>query len=640
MSDKPNDYRSAIVRDDKGNIIENYRDKNKNNNSISFNWWDCDEAERPQKINSAIKFMAQHQSARLEQLNLSSKLYGGGSTMNLFGFASIAKSVTASQPSLERLSFNLCSSIVDTLTSKMAKNKVVPTFVTNGGDWKAQKKAKNLTKFTQGLFYKHKIHTKLIEMFGDACVWGDGFLRPYKDGTQLCIERVLPHEIWIDQVEGAVSHPQTMHRVKIMDRGLAKEMFKDLSDAIEKSNQDTYMQLGSDRTVADLVVVIESWKLKEGEKPGLHAITIGDESISEEYDKAHFPFVHFRYSKRKVGWYGQGAVERVQNLQAELNRLMILKQRSMWMMGSFKILIENGSKIVTQHLNNEVATIITYSNTKPEYIVPPSINPEIQMSIDRYIQMAYEQEGISKLATTGQVPLGIDSGKALRTLDQIGDDRFLFAAQNLEEASLTFAHLCIDVAKEIYEQEGKFKVNFIDNYFSEEIDWKDIKLDEDAYTIKAFPTNSLSNDLAGRLKDIQELTQAGFIDPMTAKKLLDAPDLEMYEAISNSSYDLTCKKIEEALFEGKFWTLEPYHNIDLADKLSIQYYNWAQYHNCPEEELQVLRDIMNQIQEMKQTMQAQAMQIAQAQAQAEAQGPQAIPEKSPKNDLLQNSPKG
>ena len=63
-----------------------------------------------------------------------------------------------------------------------------------------------------------------------------------------------------------------------------------------------------------------------------------------------FPFAHIRYASRKFGWYGQGVCERVQNLQGEINRCMILKQRALWMQGAFKVLIENGSKIVSQHL--------------------------------------------------------------------------------------------------------------------------------------------------------------------------------------------------------------------------------------------------------------------------------------------------
>lgn len=597
----------------------------------NFKWWGHEnESTRANDIAGTLKFIQTRSSGRIEQLTISTKLYGSTSAYSLFGTAFTRTSGASSNPSMQRLSYNLCASVVDTLESKMAKNKVVPFYVTNGGDWKAQKKAKDLTKFTQGIFYKYKVHEKMIEMFSDAAVWGDGFIHIFQADKELCLERVLPHEIWIDNIEGAVTQPTQMHRVKIMDRDIALAYFPDLKENIELVAPANYQEIGGAGTAADLITVVESWHLPSHPEAddGMHAISIGDGCISEQYDKDYFPFVHFRYNKRKVGWYGQGAVERLQNLQGEVNRCMILKQRSMWMQGSFKVLLENGSKVVTQHLNNDVGTLIHYTGTPPQYITPPAINPEVQQSIDRYIDMGYQQEGVSRLSTTGEAPLGVDSGKALRTLTQIADDRFMFMGQVLEDKALEIASQCIDVVKDIAEEnEGSFQVNFVDSHFMEEIDWKDICLDKEEYTLKAFPTNSLSDDLTGRLKDIQELIQAGMMDPLTGRKLLDAPDLEMYENISNASYDLICKKIEEMLFDHKQWSIEPFNNMMLAKKLALDYYNWGQLHNAPEQALGLVRNLLSQIDDATGIMNP---------PQAQAGAPQANPQAPPVSPMVPN----
>jgi len=511
----------------------------------------------------------------------------------------------------------------------MAKNKVSPTYVTNGGDWKAQKKAKDLTKFTQGIFYKFKIHEKLIEMFSDAAVWGDGFIHVFRMDEEVEFERVMPHEIWVDSVVGSVSMPTTMHRVKIMDRDIARAYFHDLSDQIDTVAPSNYQEIGAQGTAADLITVVESWKLPshEGAGDGLHAISIGDGVLTEVYEKNYFPFVHFRYSKRKVGWYGQGAVERLQNIQGELNRCLILKQRSHWMMSSFKVLLENGSKVVSQHLNNEVGTIIHYTGTPPQYVVPPATNPDLTQWIESLIAKGYQQEGVSRLSTTGEAPLGVESGKALRTLTQIADDRFMFMGQQLEQAALDLAFMAVEVVKEITELTGGYRINYVDNHFMESVDWKDIDLECEEYTLKAFPTNSLSEDLAGRLKDIQELVQAGMIDPLSGKRLLDAPDLEMYESISNAGYDLICKKLEEMLFDGTPWTIEPFNNLMLAKKLALDYYNWAQLHNCPESKLELVRNLLSQIDDLTGVTAQMGM----------PQGvPQANPQAPPTSPMIQN----
>ena len=43
--------------------------------------------------------------------------------------------------------------MIDTIVSKVTKNKPKPTFLTDGGDWDLQQKAKKLTKYCEGIFY-------------------------------------------------------------------------------------------------------------------------------------------------------------------------------------------------------------------------------------------------------------------------------------------------------------------------------------------------------------------------------------------------------------------------------------------------------------------------------------------------------
>ena len=203
----------------------------------------------------------------------------------------------------------------------------------------------------------------------------------------------------------------------------------------------------------------------------------------------------------------------------------------------FKVLIENGSKIVSQHLNNEVGTIIHYSGVPPQYIAPPATNPELQQWIDALIAYGYQQEGVSRLSTTGEAPMGVESGKALRTLNQIGDDRFLFMSQQMEDFNLEIGRQAINVVKDIYARTKKYEVVFPDTKFMETVDWGDVQLDEEQYVLKAYPTSSLSDDITGRLAEIQELTQAGMISPRASRRLMDMPDVEMADSLANAAED-------------------------------------------------------------------------------------------------------
>jgi hypothetical protein len=624
---------SMTQTDEKGRVLREPKE-NTAESAVNFKWWESSEDRMAADIAGTLKFIQLHQGSRMEQLVVSTRLYGMNSTYNLIGTAFTRASSVNSNPSSQKISFNLCESIIDSLESKMAKNKVVPTYITNGGVWNVQQKAKDLTKFTQGLFYHEKVHQKTIHAWGDGAVWGDGFVQIYRKNDKVAIDRVLPHEIFVDTIETLSGPPTQLHRVKIMSRDVAKEMLPELEEYIDTVSPANYYQIGGQGTAVDLITVTESWHLKSGPKAedGLHVFCVGDGALIEQYDDySYFPFAHTRYARRKLGFYGQGACERLQNFQGEVNRCMILKQRALWMQSAFKVLLENGSKVVSQHISNEVGTLIHYTGTPPQYVTPPATNPELQQWTEWLINKAYQQEGMSLAASQGEVPVGVESGKAMRTFVQISNDRFAFMQQELEEFSLEIARQAIDVVKDIYKDKKTYEVLFPSTQFIETIDWKDINLDESQYTLKAFPTSSLSDDLTGRLAEIQELTEAGFIDPATSFNLLDMPDVEMNNSLQNAPIRLLHKIFDKMLNQGETTRFEPgFHNAQIAQKLGLQYISYAQEHNCPDERIQLVRDFLETV-----TQEGLSPQPGVVSA-----PPQAVPMPPPQSNLLPNAPGG
>lgn len=623
---------SMTQTDGKGKVLREPRN-NTTENEVNFRWWALDEKDMAQGISATVKFIQRHQGPRLEQLTVSTRLYGMTQVYSLMGTAFTRASTVNTNPTSQRISFNICESIIDTLESKMAKNKVIPTFITNGGVWDMQKKAKDLTKFTQGLFYGENIHKKSIHAWSDAAVWGDGFIHIFNKEGKVAFERTFPHELFVDQVESLASTPKQLHRVKIIDRDIALEMFPELEEEIRQVSPANYQEIGGQGTAVDMITIIESWHLKSGEdaKDGLHVITVGDKVLCEDYQKDYFPFAHVRYARRKFGWYGQGACERLQTIQGEINRSMILKQRSLWMQGSFKVLCENGSKVVAQHLNNDVGAIIHYTGTPPQYITPPATNPELQEWVNFLIQSGYQQEGVSRLNSSGELPPGIESGKAMRTYLQANDDRFLFMQQEMEDFTLEIARQAIEVVKDIYKDTKTYEVIFPTTRFMETVDWKNINLKEDQYVLKAYPTSSLSDDLTGRLSEIQELTQAGMISPRTAKRLMDMPDVEMNDNLSNAPEDLLHKILENMLTEDKYESPLPFYDLGLAKQLTAEYYNYAKLMNAPEDKLVLLEQFNNEVGDLAQMAMPPAPMGVPGQ-------PQANPQPTPQSNLVPNVP--
>src|SRR5665213_87699 len=158
-----------------------------------YYWWKSLENDMAHQIQSTVKFIQTHSPTRLEQLTASTRLYGNSSAFNFIGPALSRSASASANTQSNRISFNLCSSVVDTLTSKIAKNKVIPSFITSGGVWGMQRKAEQLSKFTDGMFYDQNVHSKGVYAFRDAAVWGTGILHIFEEDDQIKVERAMPH---------------------------------------------------------------------------------------------------------------------------------------------------------------------------------------------------------------------------------------------------------------------------------------------------------------------------------------------------------------------------------------------------------------------------------------------------------------
>lgn len=609
---------------------------NTSQDQFNSRWWLAPKSERAQAVTAVVKTIAEFDSKRQTQYQISARLYGNANLMGINGISySKVQSVQAGKT--DRLTYNVCQSVVDTITAKMAKNKPKPMFLTSGGDYKIQRKAKKLDKFVEGVFYENSAHHLGPDIFRDGCVSGDGFVHVFAKDGRVKYERTIPGELYVDWVDGFYGQPRQLHRVKNVDRQCLIDMFPSKKTLISTANSASSDLTGVARNIADQVTVVESWHLKSGPEAtdGLHSINLAEGNLfEEEWEKDYFPFAKFTWCKRLFGFWGQGLVEQVQNIQLEINKILWVIQRSFHLAGSFKILVEHGSKIVSEHFNNDIGTVVGFTGTPPQYITPNIVANEMYQHLQTLKQSAYEQAGISQMSASAQKPAGLNSGKALREFNDIESDRFMTIGQAYEHFFMQLGRLTVDCAKDIFENDKKLTVKVPGSKFIETIDWKDVDLEEDEYVMKVFPVSSLPNEPAGRLQTIQEYIQAGFINPRTGRKLLDFPDLEQVEELANSAEDYINEILEKIIDKGEFTPPEPYDDLGLARELTLQYYAQGKTNGLEEEKLDMLRQFMDQLDVLEQKT---------AQALAPPPGPpgnppQAVPQAPPVSDMLPNAP--
>jgi len=594
-------------------------------------WWKAPKSERAAAVTATVKFISEYDSKRQTQYQISTRLYGNANLMGVNGVSySKVQSVQGSMK--DRLTYNVCQSVVDTITAKMAKNKPKPMFLTSGGDYKIQRKAKKLEKFMDGIFYENNIGTLSPIIFRDACITGNGFVHVFAKNGRVKFERVIASEMYVDWVDGFYDEPRQLHRVKNIDRNVLLETFPEHKTIIENANSASAEMVGVVQNISDQITVFESWHLPSGPdaSDGLHTINLINGTLFEEqWDKPYFPFARLSWCKRVYGYWGQGLVEQIQNIQLEINKILWVIQRSFHLAGSFKVLIENGSKIVSEKISNDIGSIVSYSGTPPQYVVPQIVSLEMYSHLMNLKNAAYEQAGISQLSASAQKPAGLNSGKALREYNNIESDRFMTIGQEYEAYHLALASLSLDCAKDIYESDKKYKVKVPENKFIKTIDWSDVDMEKDEYILKMFPVSSLPQEPAGRLQTIQEYIQAGFINPRTGRKLLDFPDLEQAEDLANAAEEYLCELLEKIVEEGVYTPPDPFDNLSLARELALQYYAQGKQNNLEEEKLDMIRQFMDQIDILEQK-------AAQAIAPQQPAIPPAAPASPPVSDLIPN----
>lgn len=618
-------------------------------NPNSKRWWRAPISERAQSVCATVKFISEYDSKRQTQYQISNRLYGNANLMGLNGL-SFSKVQSVQGAMKDRLTYNVCQSAIDTVTAKISKNKPKPMFLTSGGDYKLQRKAKKLEKFIDGVFYENKAHALGSIIFRDGAIVGDGFVHVFAKDGRIKYERVIASELYTDWVDAFYDEPRQIHRVKNVDRNVLLEWAEEnegkpgfnpkAKEYILTANAASAELVGVVQNVSDMVTVFESWHLKSGAEAtdGLHTINIAEGNLFDsEWDKPYFPFAQFSWCKRVYGNWGQGAVEQLQAIQLEINKILWVIQRSFHLAGSFKIFIENGSKIVKEHINNDIGAIVSYTGVEPKYVTPPIVPAEMYQHLQTLKMAAYEQVGVSQLSANSEKPAGLNSGKALREYNDIESDRFMTIGQGYERFFLDLARLSVDVAKDIYEEDKGFSVKVPGTKFIKTIEWRDVDLDDDEYVLKMFPVSSLPNEPAGRLQTIQEYIQAGFINPRTGRKLLDFPDLEQVEDLANAAEDYLNESFEKIIDDGVFTPPEPYDDLGLARELALQYYAQGKNNGLEEEKLEMLRQYMDQLDMLEQKA---AQSLAPQQGAPGAGAPQANPEPTPTSPLIQNTPQG
>lgn len=608
----------------------------------NYRWWTIsDSKEMAESLFAVVKYLKETQNWRQQQAALYARLYSNLPIWNYLGTNLSKLNVQYRFPN-ERPTMNVVQSCIDALVSRMTQSKPKPMFLTEGGDYTKRKLSKDLNRFSEGEFYQLKAYALGEQVLRDSMILGDGFIKVFEDASskRVAIERVLCTEMLVDEQDGMYGNPRQKHQLKLVDRDVLSGDFYSDRTAIMNAQSAYLDSAQAEDSVASQIMVVESWHLPSGKdtKDGRHVIAIDNATLFEErWDDEEYPDVKLPYAPRTLGYFAQGLPEQLMGLQNEVNRLLYTIQMSLHLCGIPKWLVEDGSKVVSSHINNQIGGIIKYQGIAPVLQVAQCVPAELYQQLERLIQYAYQQSGISQMAAASQKPQGLNSGAALREYDDLQSDRFAYLSQRYENFYIELAKKVFKQAQKIAKRDGKYQTVYPGKQGLLQIEFPDHDLSDDDFVIQVFPTSALNKNPAFRKQEVIELMQGGLISPEEGRRLLDYPDLQAEEDLLNAPKERVLKALDAIVEDGIYTPPDEFMDLEQAKVLCLQYYNKYEKEELPEKKKAMLENFNNQVEELKALAAAQMAATMLPAPGAEMQ-PQAPPEPMAPSPMVPNVP--
>lgn len=559
--------------------------------TVNFQWWKAEGADVWRRL---IAWTREYDT-RFGSLNLQHmrhlRLYSNRDVQKLTMAQHIMSTVTdkpSSAPTRSgQLSLNVVKSCIDTIFNKIGKQKVKPFFLTSGGVLSQKTKAKRLNQFGASALQSGNAYKQGVLAFRDSLIFGDGYAKVVRDkDNKRMIERVMPDEVIVDPVDGYYGCPQNFVHRRFVSRDALIEAYPKKETEIKRAATTTVSNvLGH----TDAILVAEGWHKGE---PGRHVIVIdGATLLDEEFKAQEFPIRRISYTPAVCGYWSQGVAEELTGIQREINRILLHIQESMYLLSNPRVWLEKGSQVLTSHLTNRIGDIGYYVGQPPIIQAAQVVHPEVFAQLDSLYNRAFEIVGVSRLSAQSQKPPGLNSGVALDTYNDIETERFARTAQAWEEFTIDMLNSIIDDIGEDdeYVVSATSRENGIDK-----LRWKDVRLPKDDYLMQCYPTSAFPDSPAGKLSMVNFMQDKGMIDVEEARTLLDFPDMDASNRDKISPTRLAFFISESALFDKKVIVPDAYMDINTLKRISRGMYAWATTVDIPDENMDVLRKVIDQ----------------------------------------------
>ena len=432
---------------------------------------------------------------------------------------------------------NVIQSCIDAITSQVAAKHTRPFFNTINGTYKQMQIAKQTQQFFDFIFDEQNVNKIITEAFRDACIFGRGFV--YYDNYTHKIEKALPWQV--------IYRPAEETYGKITRVLYQRDWFPVtlLPKDLKYKGSEEYVTLSDYYDIS----------------ANIRATLINGQIVKvEPYLAEEIPFVKLYYVSPIYGRDTSSVVDLIYGIQMKLDDLYNLISEASRLNPAHTVIVPQGSDVKVSQLSNKVGQMLTYKPipdiTNPVSIMTPNfIGDQYMQTVEQLKNDAYELVGISKLTAQSKKPAGLDSGKALKTMNDIESERFEVQMKQVIRAYTDLTRLIIKS-----ENAEDFILPADNKRFP--IKWEQIQEQYTNMSIQFSNLDYLSNDPSERSKQINDLIASGIISRSHAARYFDSVDLEASYSFANNSLNAVEAVIDQAIVNNDF-TIPEYIPLDL-----------------------------------------------------------------------------
>lgn len=630
------DFRDGVRKDPEGKSAPIPARSQSNGDQASRRWWEMKSETAAESISTTVQFLQKRQQNRLRNMVSNARLYGNTNAIGL-GSSSFGALVQQQPAGKKYATYNAIQAGIDTMVSHIGETKPRAYYLTSGGNYKQHRQAQKLTQFTDGVFYEAKSYRKGSKCFRDGAVTGDGHMRVFVRGKKICHERTLGSELWVDEVEAQYGTPRNLYYVHVVDRDELLATWPKKAADIRKANKAK--QTNGTDSVSDMVTVAQAWHLGTPDDDGKMVggktalVLVGEGVLLEEpVDWPHdfFPFARFPWCEPLMGYWAQGAAEQAKAKQMWLNELRWTIQRSMRLGGTLKVAMEHGSKLVDEHINNEIGAVLKHAPGKPPvFFTAAPIDQSFFVEVRQTIQDIFQEMGVSELSAGNVKPEGLDSKPSLREFKETQNERHKTKAELYDDFYMQLAHMSRCLAADL--KDYTVRVPGATGFRSVSV--KDLgNVKDEEFVLQCFPTSQLPRDPAGATQTVQEWVQAGWLTPRQGRKLMDFPDLQAANTMADAQEEYLLQRLEKIVDDGEYSPPEPTDDLALDKETVLHFIQLYSRLELEPEKLELLRTFNSQVDFLLAKTLAPAAPVPGAPAPAAV--PQGAPAPAPQAELL------